>query len=78
MSGRTPSPGYEAHTLALGNNSFANDPRFAPPALQAGRAGAGDPFRDDAELSHESGGNGSGQIDFPEGAYGRVGVFDRG
>lgn len=44
--------------------------------LQAGRvgSGAGDPFRDEAELG---GGNGGGQINFPEGAYGRVGVFDR-
>ncbi len=78
LSARTPSPGYEAYNSASRSNSFANDPRFAPPALQAGRAGAGDPFRDDSELRHESGGNGSGQIDFPEGAYGRVGVFDRG
>lgn len=78
LSGRTPSPGYEAHILPLRSNSFADDPRFAPPALPAGRAGAGDPFRDDSGFGHESGGNGSEKIEFPEGAYGRVGVFDRG
>lgn len=72
-AGRTPSPGYEAHILPLRNNSFTNDPRFAPQVLQAGRVGGVDPFRDDAGGD----GNGGGQISFPEGAYGRVGVFDR-
>ena len=72
LSGRTPSPGYEAHILPLRSNSFADDPRFAPVGLQAGRGVAGDPFGDSSEFVH-----GSGKIDFPEGAYGRVGVFDR-
>lgn len=68
FGGRSPSPLYDTHHPNESDYVGGLKPRPAqtPRPLQSG---AGDPFRDDLQLSHDS----NNRIDFPDADYGRLG-----